>query len=54
MTIKIKQYDRQLQELGQTKYPETQALVKVPGVGHLYGSDLRADSGKLGALGAEP
>jgi transposase len=35
MTLKIKQYDRQIQELGQTKYPETQALVKVPGVGHL-------------------
>jgi len=35
MTLKIKQYDRQIQELGRTKYPETQALVKVPGVGHL-------------------
>jgi transposase len=35
MTLKIKQYDRQIQELGQTKYLETQALVKVPGVGHL-------------------
>jgi transposase len=35
ITLKIKQYDRQIQELGQTKYPETQALVKVPGVGHL-------------------
>jgi transposase len=35
MMLKIKQYDRQIQELGQTKYPETQALVKVPGVGHL-------------------
>jgi transposase len=35
MTVKIKQYDRQIQELRQTKYPETQALVKVPGVSHL-------------------
>jgi transposase len=35
MTLKVKQYDRQILELGQTKYPETQALVKVPGVGHL-------------------
>src|SRR5271167_909807 len=35
MTIKIKQYDRQIQELGQAKYPETKALLKVHGVGHL-------------------
>ena len=35
MTLKIKQYDRQIRELGQAKYPETQALVKVAGVGHL-------------------
>jgi transposase len=35
MTIKIKQYDRQIQQLGQTEYPETQALLKVHGVGHL-------------------
>src|SRR5271154_6856197 len=35
MTLKIKQYDRQIQQLGQAKYPETQALLKVPGVGHL-------------------
>jgi len=35
MTVKIKQYDRQIQQLGQTEYPETQALLKVHGVGHL-------------------
>src|ERR1700738_5265826 len=35
MTAKIKQYDRQIQQLGQTQYPETQALLKVHGVGHL-------------------
>ena len=35
MTFKIKQYDRQIQQLGQTQYPETQALLKVHGVGHL-------------------
>ena len=29
MTLKIKQYDRQIQQLGQTQYPETQALLKV-------------------------
>ncbi len=34
-TLKIKRYDRQIRELGQAKYPETQALVKVAGVGHL-------------------
>ena len=35
MTSKIKQYDRQIQQLSQTEYPETQALLKVHGVGHL-------------------
>jgi transposase len=35
MTVKIKQYDRQIQQLGHTEYPETQALLKVHGVGHL-------------------
>jgi transposase len=35
MTLKIKQYDRQIQQLGQSQYPETQALLKVHGVGHL-------------------
>jgi transposase len=35
MTVKIKQYDRQIQQLGQTEYPETQALLKVHGIGHL-------------------
>ena len=35
MTIKIKQYDRQIPQLGQTEYPETQALLKVFGVGHI-------------------
>jgi transposase len=33
MTLKIKGYDRQIQQLGQTEYPETQALMKVHGVG---------------------
>src|ERR1700691_6334070 len=35
ITVKIKQYDRQIQQLGQTEYPETQALLKVHGVGPL-------------------
>jgi transposase len=35
MTTKIKHYDRQIQQLGQTEYPETQALLKVQGVGHI-------------------
>ncbi|MFY9939817.1 MAG: IS110 family transposase [Silvibacterium sp.] len=35
MTIKIKLYDRQIRQLGQTSYPEIQALLKVPGVGDL-------------------
>jgi transposase len=35
MTTKFKLYDHQIQQIGQTDYPETQALLKVPGVGHL-------------------
>ena len=35
MTITIKQYDRQIQQLGETEYPETQAPLKVFGVGHI-------------------
>jgi transposase len=35
MTLKIKHYDRQILELTQTEYPETQALLKVQGVGHI-------------------
>jgi transposase len=35
MTVKIKQYDRDIQKLTETAYPETQALIKVYGVGHL-------------------
>jgi transposase len=35
MTVTIKQYDRQIQRLTETAYPETQALIKVHGVGHL-------------------
>lgn len=33
MTLKIKYYDRKIQELGRTEYPESQALLKVHGVG---------------------
>ncbi len=35
MTIKIKHYYRQIQQLGKTQYPETQALLKVHGDVHL-------------------
>jgi transposase len=35
MTAKIKQYDRQIQLLTQTEYPQTQALLKVQGVGYI-------------------
>jgi transposase len=35
MTLQIKQYDRQIREPGRAKYPETQALLKVHGVGHI-------------------
>jgi transposase len=33
MTVKIKQYDRAIQQLTETEYPETQALIRVYGVG---------------------
>src|SRR5437899_10260778 len=35
MTVKIKEYDRAVKQLTETEYPETQALIKVYGVGHL-------------------
>ena len=35
MTVKIKQYDRLIKQLTETEYPETQALIKVYGVGQL-------------------
>ena len=35
MTVKIKQYDRAIQRLTETVYPETQALINVYEVGHL-------------------
>jgi transposase len=35
MTVKIKQYDRTIKRLTETEYPETQALLKVYGVGQL-------------------
>jgi transposase len=35
MTVKIKEYDRAIKQLTETEYPETQALIKVYGVGHL-------------------
>jgi transposase len=35
MTVKIQQYDRAIKRLTETEYPETQALLKVYGVGQL-------------------
>ncbi len=35
MTAKIKEYDRAIKQLTETEYRETQALLKVYGVGHL-------------------
>ncbi len=46
MTVKIKQYDRAIKQLTETEYPETQALLKVYGVGQLTGTDVCPDSGK--------
>ena len=35
MTAKIREYDRAMKKLTETEYPETQALIKVYGVGYL-------------------
>jgi transposase len=35
LTLKIKNYDRLVKRLTETEYPETQALIKVYGVGQL-------------------
>jgi transposase len=35
MTIKIKQYDREIQRMTQNKYAETQPLLTIQGVGHI-------------------
>jgi hypothetical protein len=35
MAAMTRQYDRQIQELGQARYSKTQALLKVHGVGHI-------------------
>jgi hypothetical protein len=35
MTVKIKQYNRAIQQLTEKEYPETQTLLKVYGVGQL-------------------
>jgi transposase len=53
MTAKIKQYDRQIQQLGQTEYPETQALLKGPRRRPPHRLDLRADARQQGAVWAK-
>jgi transposase len=35
MTIKIKQFDREIQRMTQTEYAETQPLLTIQGVGHI-------------------
>ncbi len=35
MTLKIKQYDRDIQRMTQTEYAETQAMMTIHGVGHI-------------------
>ena len=35
MTLKIKQYDREIQRLTQTEHAETQAMTTIHGVGHI-------------------
>jgi hypothetical protein len=48
MTVKIKQYDREIQTLTETAYPETQALSKVHRVGQPHGANLRANASTFG------
>jgi transposase len=35
MTLKIKQYDREIQRMTQTEYAETQPLLTIHGIGHI-------------------
>ena len=35
MTLKIKQYDREIQRMTQTEYAETQPMMTIHGVGHI-------------------
>ena len=35
MTLKIKQYDREIQRMTQTEYAETQLLLTIQGVGQI-------------------
>ncbi len=51
ITVKIKLYDRQIQQLGQTEFPETQALLKVHGVGHLTALPFVLTLGSKGRFG---
>jgi Transposase len=50
MTVKIKLYDRQIQQLGQTEYPETQALLKGSWRRPPHRLDLRADPRQQGTV----
>jgi transposase len=52
MTLQIKRYDRQIQEVGQTTYPETQALAESSRRRSHHGPDLRPDPGKQGTVQA--
>jgi hypothetical protein len=49
MAVKIKQYDREIQRLTEAAYPETQALVKVYGVGNLTALTFALTLGKRSA-----
>ena len=44
MTLKIKQYDRDIQRMTQTEYAETQAMMTIHGSGPHHCSYLRADT----------
>ena len=55
MTVTIQQYDRTIKRLTETEYPETQALIKVYGLGQLtalaYVLTLGSKDGKSPSVG---
>ena len=49
MTVKIKEYESAIKQLTEIEYPETQALIKVYGVGHLTALTFLLTLGKKSA-----
>ncbi len=54
LTESIQSYDRQIEELAKTKYPETIVLRQITGVGALTTLGLCADPGRSASFWEEP